>query len=460
VRRFDTKTGASLLPWTRYPSRAAAARAFDLSSSMVGDLLRGRKPHHAGVEVRRCEEVGDGHDDGAIASALGMRRGRASIPSLDDACAAAAEGELYERVDDAELGAAEADAPGGEAKLAALFAAHGDELKGALDEIAAALVQSAMSTSVSNACGGACSSARAEENDTMCAAVRRRAMGTVLQHYYSAFKPSSAYAAAKVASRHQLQGVDNDVNASKFDDDNDDHEDGEACVPSSAATTAEMLRARKRRQNSAVPEASKRPRLLSSPGGASTIVSSSVSGLTAMPSNEETTVGWSGSNVSTQKRQRATVGLGGQSTRVTRATAPQDDNRDHADESDDPSHRQLACSSAKLSATDVRLGLSVVRNFPGYGAYRGVVERACEDDDDHDDHEVCFDLVWSAIDDPEEARAVQGAPTSAADNGDARGWRDAKKSASLIAAKLNRMKCVAAPISNAAGKRKLRSLAS
>jgi hypothetical protein len=57
VRRFDPKTGELLMPWTSYPSQAAAVRACGVAGVTIRDLLRGRKTHHAGMEVRRCDPV-------------------------------------------------------------------------------------------------------------------------------------------------------------------------------------------------------------------------------------------------------------------------------------------------------------------------------------------------------------------------------------------------------------------
>ena len=63
VRRFDLETGALLMNWTRYPSKAAAGRALGLAGATIGGLVRGRKAHHAGIEARLYDSVDD--SDGA-----------------------------------------------------------------------------------------------------------------------------------------------------------------------------------------------------------------------------------------------------------------------------------------------------------------------------------------------------------------------------------------------------------
>ena len=66
LRRFDLQTGALLMPWTRYASQSAAARAYKtagLRGGAVSALMRGAKPHHNGFEARRCEEGQRDDDD-------------------------------------------------------------------------------------------------------------------------------------------------------------------------------------------------------------------------------------------------------------------------------------------------------------------------------------------------------------------------------------------------------------
>ena len=67
VRRFDLRTGALVMPWTRYASQSAAARELSqrhgLSNGIISKLVRGAKPHHNGFEARRCEEGQRDDDD-------------------------------------------------------------------------------------------------------------------------------------------------------------------------------------------------------------------------------------------------------------------------------------------------------------------------------------------------------------------------------------------------------------
>ena len=53
------------MPWRRFPSQSAAARAFsrDISAGMISMLVNGVKPQHNGFEGRLCGDRDGGDDD-------------------------------------------------------------------------------------------------------------------------------------------------------------------------------------------------------------------------------------------------------------------------------------------------------------------------------------------------------------------------------------------------------------